>query len=88
MLTPSPVVHLSKDEKGGKKWTFRSFAGVEAEVDLGRRVSRTGEGLRRSAPPSQQCGQQAAANHGTAHSAAFYYAFSMEASSKQPENNL
>ena len=73
-----------------KRWTFRSFAGSEAEVwvDLGRRVSRTGEVLRRSAPPSQQCGQQAAANHGTAPSAAFYYAFSMEASSKQPENNL
>ena len=73
-----------------KRWTFRSFAGSAAEVwvDLGRRLSRTREGLRRSAPPSQQRWQQAAANHGTALCVAFFYAFSMKTSSQQSENNL
>ena len=57
-----------------KRWTFRSFAGSAAEVwvDLGRRLARTREGLRRSAPPSQQRWQQAAADHGTALSVAFF----------------
>ena len=69
-----------------KRWTFRSFAGSAAEVwvDLGRRLSRTREGLRRSAPPSQQRWQQAAADHGTALSVAY---FSTHFLWRHPHNN-
>ena len=69
-----------------KRWTFRSFAGSAAEVwvDLGRRLSRTREGLRRSAPPSQQRWQQAAADNGTALSVAF---FSTHFLWRHPHNN-
>ena len=87
MLTPSAFVHLSIHEKGGHFVRLQA-ARLKSELILAAECLGREKDFGGPAPSSQQCGQQAAANHGTAPSAAFYYAFSIEASSKQPENNL